>query len=69
MSRETCVEITLKVPLDPSVSFPLAMAAAQVATLDIRKAVDDAELRRVTLVADGRRIQIGEEKLKEWMGA
>lgn len=73
VSRETCIELTVKVPLDSSLSATLAIAETQIAAMQMNDALfgsqlDDAELAGVAILADGRRLQVGEDKIREWVG-
>lgn len=67
MARDTCIEITLKVPLSESVTLATALAVAQARTLELA-AADDREVAGVAILADGRRLAIGEDRIREWVG-
>lgn len=66
MTRDTCVEITVKVPLSAAVTLPEATAIAQTRALEHNRLNQDGHVTAVALVADGRRIEIGDDKLVEW---
>jgi hypothetical protein len=60
------VEITVKVPLDQAVTLPAAVATAQTRALRHQHLDQDAHVTGVAICADGRRLEIGDDKLVEW---
>lgn len=67
VSRETCVEITVKVPLPDNVNMDQALRTAKKYAC-IAALADGTELHAVAILADGRRLQVGEDKIREWVG-
>lgn len=65
MARETCVEITFKVPLDFDVDYPTAYATAAAHATDI-DAHENRELAGVALIVDARRLEFGDQILERW---
>lgn len=67
MGRETCVEVLVKVPLAESVTLPHALGVAQARARKLHREVNGEHVASVAIVADGRRLEVGAEKLAEWV--
>lgn len=68
MSPGPHIEITLTVPLPADVDFDTALRTAKTRARYAAFA-DGTELAGVAILADGRCLEIGEDKLREWTGS